>query len=493
MDKFPNGFLWGGACAANQYEGGFNLGNKSLTIADVMSGGSHTENRKISWIIPETNEKGIYEMEFGKNVSFPKNAIPYIRDDWYYPSHQATDFYHHYKEDIAYMAEMGFKCYRMSIAWPRIYPDLMRETPNEEGLKFYDEIIDECIKYNIEPLITLTHFEIPIDLVMKFGGWANRNTIDLFVKFTSTVLTHYKDKVKYWLTFNEINMMEHMQIMTIGMMNMNPQIMADCAFHQFIASALTVKIAHEINSDNKVGMMLAYNPIYPETCDPSDQLLALTMRQNHFLWYSDVQMLGEYPNYKLKEYERNNIQLKIKDNDLELLKKYPCDYLSFSCYGSGVQGTHEEGVKIYGNGQIGRINPYLDTNAWGWTIDPHCLRIASNELYGRYRKPLFVVENGLGWNDQLINNKVHDDYRINYLRLHIQSMKDAINIDGIPIMGYTMWSAIDIVSAGTGEMRKRYGFVYVDMNDEGKGTLKRYKKDSFYYYKKVIETNGEDI
>ena len=493
MDQFPLDFLWGGASAANQYEGGFNLGNKSLTIADVMSGGSHSKNRKIAWIIPETNESNIYEMEFGKDISFPINAIPYVKEDWYYPSHQATDFYHHYKEDIQLMAEMGFKCFRLSIAWSRIYPDLISDEPNYEGLKFYDSIFDECIKYHIEPLVTLSHFDIPLELFNKYNGWNNRKTIDLFAKYTKTVLTYYKDKVKCWLTFNEINMMEHMQIMTIGTKEMSPQIMANCAYHQFLASALTVKLAHEINPNNKIGMMLAYNPIYSETCDPNDQLLTLTMRKNHFLWYSDVQMLGKYPNYKLIEYERNHIKLDIKENDLELLEKYTCDFLGFSCYGSGVQGTHIDGIQTYGNGQIGRINPYLDTNAWGWTIDPNCLRMASNELYELYRKPLFVVENGLGWNDQLINHKIHDDYRINYLKLHIKSMKDAINIDGIPIMGYTMWSGVDIVSAGTGEMRKRYGFVYVDMNDEGKGTLKRYKKDSFYYYQNVIKTNGEVI
>ena len=494
MAKFPKDFLWGGATAANQYEGGYNEGNKALTIADVTTSGSHTEPRRIGWVIPETGETGVYKMEFGKPVQFAQGAIPCVMEGEYYPSHQATDFYHHYKEDIALMAEMGFKTFRMSIAWPRIYPDLESEQPNEEGLQFYDDVFDELKKYNIEPLVTMAHFEIPIDLVMKYGGWANRKVVDLFVKFSTTIMNRYKGKVKYWLTFNEINMMEHMQISTIGLMQVNDQLKAEAAYHQFLASALTVKAAREIDPEMQVGMMLAYQPIYGETCDPYDQLFALKIAQEQFLWYADVQVGGQYPNYKLKEYERNGVQLDIRDGELELLKQYACDFLSFSCYGSGVQGTHENGGKASGNGLSGRVNPYLESNAWGWATDPECLRIALNQLYDRYHKPLWIVENGIGWADVLEEDgSVHDDYRISYLQKNIKSMRDAINLDGIPLMGYTMWGCIDLVSAGTGEMKKRYGFVYVDMDDEGKGTLKRYKKDSFYWYKKCIESDGEDL
>ena len=494
MNRFPKDFLWGGATAANQYEGGYNEGGKALTISDVTTAGSHTKPREITWVIPETGETGTTKFAFGGKMEFPKGAVPCVLDGYYYPSHQATDFYHHYKEDIALMAEMGFKTFRMSIAWPRIYPDLESDTPSEEGLKFYEDVFKELKKYNIEPLVTLAHFEIPLELVTKFGGWANRKVVDLFVKFSTTVFNRYKGLVKYWLTFNEINMMEFMTPMTIGVLDVTPQKRADAALHQFLASALTVKAAHEIDENYRVGMMLAYSPIYGETCDPNDQLLALNVSQRQFMWYADVQMTGRYPNYKLKDYERNGITLNLLEGDKELLETYPCDFLSFSCYGSGVQGTHDNGGIAGGNGLRGRKNPYLEANAWGWATDPHCLRIACNQLFDRYHKPLFIVENGIGWSDVLTEtNEVHDDYRIKYLQKNVASMRDAINLDGIPLLGYTMWGCIDLVSAGTGEMRKRYGFVYVDMNDEGQGSLKRYKKDSFYWYKKCIASDGENL
>lgn len=495
MSKFPKDFLWGGASAANQFEGGYNEGGKALTISDATTAGSHTKPREVTWIIPETGETGATKYAFGGKMEFPEGAVPCVLDGLYYPSHQATDFYHHYKEDIALMAEMGFKTFRMSIAWPRIYPDLESDTPSEEGLKFYEDVFTELKKYNIEPLVTLAHFEIPVDLVLKYGGWANRKVIDLFVKFSTTVMKRYKGLVKYWLTFNEINMMEHMQVNTIGVLDATPQSKADAALHQFLASALTVKAAHEISEDYLVGMMLAYQPLYAETCDPEDQLFVLKKSQNQFLWYSDVQVGGKYPNYKLKAYEREGIKLNTQEGDLELLEKYACDFLSFSCYGSSNFTTHGDFVTSGGGNAIhGKKNPYLEANAWGWETDPHCLRIALNNLYDRYHKPLFIVENGIGWADELTENKeVHDDYRIKYLQQNIASMRDAINIDGIPLMGYTMWGCIDLVSAGTGEMKKRYGFVYVDMDDEGNGTLNRYKKDSFYYYKKVIASDGEDL
>ena len=495
MSKFPSTFLWGGATAANQYEGGFNEGGKGLTMIDVTTNGSHTNPRKISWRIPQTGETGVTEMVFGGNMVFPEGAQPCVLDGYYYPSHKATDFYHHYKEDIALMAEMGFRTFRMSISWPRIFPDLESDTPNEEGLKFYDDVFDELNKYGIEPLVTLAHFEIPVDLVMKYGGWQNRKAVDLFVKYTTTVLNRYKGKVKYWLTFNEINMMEFMQSSTIGVLNATDESKAQAALHQFLASSLTVKAAHEISSDYQVGMMLCYMPLYAETCDPADQLFVLKKAQEQFLFYSDVQMTGKYPNYKLMEYERKGISLKTEADDFDIIAKYPCDFMSFSCYGSTTFTTHDDFVANGGgNGIMGKKNPYLEANAWGWETDPQCLRIALNTLYDRYHKPLFIVENGIGWADVLEeDNTVHDSYRIDYLRQNIRAMKDAVLIDGVPLMGYTMWGCIDLVSAGTGEMKKRYGFVYVDMDDLGNGSLKRYKKDSFYWYKKMIASDGEDL
>ena len=489
MSKFPENFYWGGATAANQYEGGYNEGNKGLTVSDFITNGSHVEPRKLTWKNDETQKEGITNALF---PSIPAGAKPALLDGYYYPSHQATDFYHHYEEDIALMKEMGFKCFRMSISWSRIFPNGDDEYPNEEGLQFYDKIFDLLKKSGIEPLVTLFHFDLPIHLTNEYGGWKNRELIKFFEKYAATVLNRYKGKVKYWLTFNEINHIDMAPFLSFGTLDASPQSRAQSAHNMFVASALTVKLAHEIDKENQVGMMLAYRPLYAYTCDPLDQIKVMEMQQErHF--YSDVMMRGEYPEYRLKKYERENIVLDDSKEDYELIKQYPCDILSFSCYGSNTETIHTEGLDISsGNFSMGVKNPYLQTNAWGWATDPACLRIACNTLYERYHKPLWIVENGIGWTDKLENDGfIHDEYRINYLKQNMQSMKDAITIDGVELLGYTMWGCIDLVSAGTGEMKKRYGFVYVDMDDYGKGTLKRYKKDSFYYYQKIIKNNGQ--
>ena len=490
--SFPKGFLWGGATAANQYEGGYLEGGKGLSTADVVTAGSHTTPRQITWRNPETGETGCTGIGFGAAMAFEKGAIPDVIDGAYYPSHVATDFYHHFKEDIALMKEMGFKTFRMSMNWARIFPNGDDETPNEEGLKFYDEVFDECAKYGIEPLVTLSHYETPLNLVHKYGGWQNRKCIDAFVKYSTTVMKNYKGKVKYWLTFNEINMMSMIPFFAGGCMQNDEQTKAQGAHNQFVASALTVKAAHEISDEIKVGQMLAYQPNYAMTCDPNDQVLV--MERNHStLWYSDVQTGGKYPNYKLKEYERKGIVLETEPEDFELLEKYSADFLSFSCYGSSTFTTHDSEAGS-GNFVMGVKNPYLETNAWGWATDPHCLRLACNTLYDRYHKPLWIVENGIGWDDKKeADGSVHDTYRIDYLRANVKSMDDAINLDGVELMGYTMWGCIDLVSAGTGEMKKRYGFVYVDRDDKGNGTLERSRKDSFYWYKKCIASDGADL
>ena len=490
--SFPKGFLWGGATAANQYEGGYLEGGKGLSTADVVTAGSHTTPRQITWRNPETGETGCTGIGFGAAMALEKGAIPDVIDGAYYPSHVATDFYHHFKEDIALMKEMGFKTFRMSMNWARIFPNGDDETPNEEGLKFYDEVFDECAKYGIEPLVTLSHYETPLNLVHKYGGWQNRKCIDAFVKYSTTVMKHYKGKVKYWLTFNEINMMSMIPFFAGGCMQNDEQTKAQGAHNQFVASALTVKAAHEISDEIKVGQMLAYQPNYAMTCDPNDQVLV--MERNHStLWYSDVQTGGKYPNYKLKEYERKGIVLETEPEDFELLEKYSADFLSFSCYGSSTFTTHDSEAGS-GNFVMGVKNPYLETNAWGWATDPHCLRLACNTLYDRYHKPLWIVENGIGWDDKKeADGSVHDTYRIDYLRANVKSMDDAINLDGVELMGYTMWGCIDLVSAGTGEMKKRYGFVYVDRDDKGNGTLERSRKDSFYWYKKCIASDGADL
>ena len=433
MLKFPKDFLWGGATAANQFEGGFSDGGKGINTSDVLTAGSHTNPRKITWRNFKTGETGAIDMPFGTDFHFPDDAVPDVVAGYYYPSHKATDFYHHYKEDISLMAEMGFKTFRLSINWARIFPNGDDKTPNEEGLNFYEAVFDECAKYGIDPLVTLSHYETPIHLTHVYGGWKNRQLIDYFENYAKTVFTRYKGKVKYWLTFNEINMMDMNPFMAGGMIDFSPQARAQGAHNQFVASAKAVKVAHEIDDDIKVGMMLAYSPLL--------------------------------------------------------------DFLSFSCYGSTTYTTHEdEMIKAGGNIIMGIKNPYLKTNAWGWATDPACLRLALNTLYDRYHKPLWIVENGIGWDDKLeADSSIHDTYRIDYLQQNIQSMADAIDLDGINLMGYTMWGCIDLISAGTGEMKKRYGFVYVDRDDKGNGTLKRFRKDSFFWYKKVIASNGSDL
>lgn len=490
---FPKDFLWGGATAANQYEGAYAEDGKGLNTADVITAGSHTTPRMITWKNPETGETGKTGMGFGSEMFFPEGAVPAVLEGSYYPSHGATDFYHHYQEDIALMGEMGFKTLRLSMNWARIFPNGDDETPNEKGLAFYDAVFDECRKYGIEPLVTLSHYETPLHLVTAYGGWVNRKLIGFFEKYARTVFVRYKEKVKYWLTFNEINMMDMSPFMAGGIMENTPQAKAQGAHNQFVASALAVKAAHEISPEIRVGQMLAYQPIYAMTCDPADQLFVMEAAQKT-LFYSDVQAGGRYPAYKLKEYERNDVKLETEPDDFDLLEKYAVDFLSFSCYGSSTQTTHNEGDKTSGNFVMGVKNPYLETNAWGWATDPACLRLSLNTLYDRYRKPLWIVENGIGWDDKKeADGSVHDDYRINYLRQNIQSMDDAVNLDGVELMGYTMWGCVDLVSAGTGEMKKRYGFVYVDRDDEGNGTLERSRKDSFYWYQKVIKTQGADL
>ena len=490
---FPKEFLWGGATAANQYEGGFADGGKGVNTSDVLTAGSHTTPRQMTWINPTTGETGSTGMGFGSPMELPEGAIPAVIEDTYYPSHVATDFYHHYKEDIALMGEMGFKTFRLSMNWARIFPNGDDDVANEEGLAFYDAVFDECKKYGIEPLVTLSHYETPLHLTVKYGGWKSRKLIPLFEKYAKTVMSHYKGKVKYWLTFNEINMMQWGCFMAGGLIDSSEQAKAQGAHNQFVASALTVKAAHEISEDIQVGQMLAYQPMYAYTCDPADQLMV--MEQAHgTLWFSDVQTGGKYPSYKLKEYERKGIVLDTEPEDFQLLETYPADFLSFSCYGSSTFTTHEDAIEGGGNLMMGIKNPYLNTNAWGWATDPACLRLALNTLYERYHKPLWIVENGIGWDDKKeADGSVHDSYRIEYLRQNIQSMDDAINLDGVDLMGYTMWGCIDLVSAGTGEMKKRYGFVYVDRDDAGNGSLGRSRKDSFYWYKKVIATQGQDL
>ena len=470
---FRKDFLWGGATAANQCEGAYNLDGRGLANVDVIPHG------KDRWLVA-TGTRKMFDFE----------------DEYYYPAKVGIDFYHHYKEDIALFAGMGFKVYRMSIGWSRIYPNGDEETPNEEGLKFYENVFRECRKYGIEPLVTITHFDIPMHLVTKYGGWRNRKMVEFYKRLTRTLFERYKGLVKYWLTFNEINIMLHAPFMGAGICLEEGEdrfkVLYTAAHHELVASAWATKIAHEVDPEMMVGCMMNAGTSYPYSCNPEDVLLAQkTNRQNYF--FIDVQSRGRYPGYALKEFERHGFEVPAKDDDLEILQNNTVDFISFSYYSTRVVTTDAAAKRDKNNMLDSVSNPYLEKSEWGWTIDPLGFRITLNELYDRYQKPLFVVENGLGAKDEFVNDTVEDDYRIEYLRKHIQNMKDAVDLDGVDLLGYTTWGPIDLVSASTGEMSKRYGFIYVDRDDYGNGTLKRYKKKSYDWYKKVIASNGEDL
>lgn len=473
----PENFLWGGATAANQCEGGWREGGKGIGLIDVVPYG---EDR----MPVAKGEKRMLDCD-GQHQ---------------YPSHEAIDFYHHYKEDIALFAEMGFKCFRMSLSWTRIYPNGNETEPNEEGLKFYDNVFAECLKYGIEPLVTICHFDLPVALVKEFGGWKDRKMIDCFLKYCETIFRRYGDKVKYWITFNEINMLNHLPFSSCGLVvdeNEDAKnVKYICAHHELLASAKAVKMAHEImGEDHMIGCMLAGGSFYPYSCDPADVWQAKqTERGNYF--FIDVQSRGAYPNYALKWMERDGIELDWQEDDKEVLAGGTVDFIGFSYYCSRCDTANPEvsAKRMAANAFRTVRNPYLKASEWGWQIDPLGLRVTMNDLYDRYQKPLFIVENGLGAKDMVLEDgTIEDDYRIAYLREHIKTMIDAVVQDGVPLLGYTMWSPIDLVSASTGEMSKRYGFIHVDKDDMGNGTLKRSRKKSFFWYKKVIESNGQNL
>jgi len=472
---FPQDFLWGGATAANQVEGAYDEDGRGLANVDLA---------------PAGEDRGAIITGQKKHTEFD--------DDHFYPAKEAIDMYHNYKEDIALFAEMGFKTYRFSIGWSRIFPKGDEQEPNEAGLEFYDNLIDECLKYDIEPLVTITHFDIPMHLVNEYGGWRNRKMVEFYERLVTVLFNRYKGKVKYWLTFNEINVLLHAPFMGAGIAfeegEDEEQVKYKAAHHELLASAAATKIAREVDPEMQVGCMLAAGEYYPATPHPEDVREAqLENQENYF--FIDVQSRGEYPNYALKRLEREGIEIPFEDGDKELLKENTVDFISFSYYSSRVAGRPTEDRKTSEGNILETLeNPYLESSEWGWQIDPLGFRITMNELYDRYQKPLFVVENGLGAVDEPDENGyVEDDYRIEYLADHIAAMKDAIELDGVEVMGYTSWGPIDLVSASTGEMKKRYGFIYVDRDNEGNGTLERSKKKSFDWYKQVIESNGEDL
>ena len=479
--KFPKNFLWGGATAANQIEGGFEEGGKGLSAADFVEYIPKDQRTK-------DNAMEITSDQIRKALSGESTAR--------YPKREGIDFYHRYKEDIALFAEMGFKAFRFSIHWSRIYPNGYDEAPNEAGLAFYDNVLDELAKYKMEPIVTLSHYETPYGLTERYNGWKGREVIDHFVRYAETVFTRYKNKVKYWISFNEINMITISPFTGGGILSdlvENPvQTKYQGLHHQFVASALATKKLHEIDPDAKMGCMLARMSHYPNTPNPEDVLKAQQDNQDN-LFFSDVHARGEYPAYMNRFFAEQGIQIEKQQGDDEILKQYPVDYITISYYMSLLSSTSPEGERTEGNLMNSLKNPYLEASAWGWQIDPVGLRIVLNDLYSRYRLPIFVVENGLGAYDKVeADGSIHDHYRIDYIKKHIEQMKEAIG-DGVDLMGYLAWGPIDLVSMSTSEMSKRYGFIYVDKDDEGNGSLDRSRKDSFYWYKNLIETNGEDL
>lgn len=479
---FPESFFWGGATAANQCEGAWNVDGKGPSICDHMTAGSKTAMRRTTLAI----EDGIN-----------------------YPSHEAIDFYHHYKEDIALFAEMGFRMFRLSIAWSRIYPNGDDTVPNRKGIDFYRSVFEECRKYGIEPLVTISHYEIPYHLSAAYNGWADRRVIDFYLNYCKTIFTEYKGLVKYWITFNEINsltlpfggllagiMPENLSVDWLSGQKESAEKTNQrytALHHQFLASAQAVRLAHEIDPENKVGCMVAGGCTYAYTSNPDDQLTA-QKQMNVANWLcGDVQVRGEYPYFTKRFFEEENIHIDFAEGDAETLKKGCVDFYSFSYYTSGCASIDPKLRKTVGNILMGIPNPFLKTSEWGWTIDPKGLRYYLNEVYGRYGIPVMIVENGLGATDAVEpDGSIHDEYRIDYLRQHVEQMAEAI-ADGVDLIGYTPWGCIDLVSASTGEMKKRYGFIYVDKDNDGNGTLARSRKDSFYWYKRCIASNGEEI
>lgn len=470
-----NDFLWGGAVAAHQLEGAWQEGGRGPSVSDVLTAGANGIPRRIT--------DGVIEGER-------------------YPNHEGIDFYHTYKEDIKLFAELGFKCFRTSISWSRIFPKGDETEPNEAGLLFYDHLFDELLRYGIQPIVTLSHFEMPYHLAKEYGGWTNRKLIDFFVRYAVTVMTRYKDKVNYWMTFNEINNQTNTSADIYGWTNSgirfsqmdNPKkALYQAVHHELVASAIVVEKGHAINPEFKIGCMCAFVPFYPYSCNPDDIMMALESMHERF-YFTDVHCRGHYSAYAKKLWEREGNAPVMEPGDEDILARGTVDYLGFSYYMSNAVKADIHNAETTGDGgnEHSIRNPYVQASEWGWQIDPVGLRYSLAVLYERYELPLFIVENGFGAFDVLEADHTCDDsYRIDYLRAHISEMKKAVDLYGVDLIGYTPWGCIDVVSFNTGELRKRYGFIYVDKNDDGSGSQKRYKKKSFAWYQQVIASNGE--
>ena len=482
---FPENFLWGGATAANQLEGAFDVDGKGLSSADVIP------------FIPREKRTKDHNMEISSET-----LAAVLKGDYpgTFPKRQGIDFYHTYRDDLALLAEMGCKAFRISIHWSRIFPQGDEERPNEAGLRYYDDLINAIIANGMEPVVTLSHYETPVGLTEKWNAWADRRTIACFERFARACFARLADRVKYWLNFNEINVVLRSPFTGAGIVidrvpaHLREQVKYQALHHEYVASALACKALHEIRPDALMGCMLASGPSYPLTSDPADILLAQETDKEHNLQFIDIFTRGEYPGYLQRYWQEHGIRIAVEEDDLAIMQAHPIDYISLSYYMSFCVTTHAEKAQHQeGNIGIGIPNPYLQASEWGWQIDPDGLRLTLNTLWERYHLPLFIVENGLGAYDTLeADGSIHDDYRIDYLRRHIAAAKEAVK-DGVNLIGYLTWGPIDLVSMGTSEMSKRYGFIHVDLDDYGQGSGKRRRKDSFYWSKEVIASNGEKL
>lgn len=479
MSKLPQDFLWGGAVAAHQIEGGWDEDGKGMSVVDVLTAGAHGVPR----VITET-----------------------VEEDKFYPNQVASDFYHRYREDIELLAGMGLKCLRTSIQWTRIYPNGDEEEPNEAGLQFYDDLFDTLLENGIEPVITLSHFEVPLHLAREYGGFRNRQVADFFLKFAQTCFERYHKKVRYWMTFNEINNQMDTANPLFFWTNSGVileegedprEVLYRVAHNELIASAMAVAAGHEIDPQMQIGCMISHVPVYPYSCNPVDVMAAQIANRERF-FFPDVHMRGKYPPYAVREIERGGYDIGWREGDDAILAAGICDYIGFSYYMSTVvKGNTEvdtDEVRTDGGLPNSVPNPYIEVSDWGWSIDPIGLRYTLARLSGRYDAPLFIVENGFGMIDEIgPDGQINDDARIDYLRAHLEQVKLAVVEDGVDLIGYTPWGIIDVVSFGTGEYRKRYGLIYVDRNDDGSGTLERRKKKSYEWFKNVIATQGEEL
>ncbi len=469
---FPDNFLWGGAIAANQAEGAYTEGGKGLCIADyhLFIDKANRDDRKEDSTIKNTLSSFV------------------IDENLYYPKQNGIDFYHRFKEDIQLFKELGLKCFRTSFNWARIYPNGDESEPNEEGLKFYDHLIDELLLQGIEPIMTISHYEMPIHLVKEYNGWCSRKVVDYFERYCETLFERYHKKVKYWIPFNQINLVTFNSIgVLLDKTDNLKQSLYQAIHHQLVAQAIAKKIACRYDEDIKVGTMLSDKIAYPATCKPEDILFNTRKNQMQF-FFSDVAIRGYYPGYAYRYFKDNGINVEFEPEDEEILREYRMDYLSFSYYYTKVNNSEKNTFEPTDKEK----NPYLKSSEWGWEIDPLGLRNCLNTYYDRYQIPMIITENGFGAKDRIEDGQIHDSYRIDYLNDHFVQMEEAIK-DGVELFGYCLWSPIDIISCSSAEMKKRYGVIYVDLDDYGNGTKNRIKKDSFDWYKKVIETNGKNL